>query len=460
MTKSPYVPPCRGIAPPAQGATDRPKLIRAPCRGFSRVGADCPSLQAAYSFTAAQVLRASHKRTLSTENTPFVRCARAFTASVDLRQALRECCDTLEAALDGRRPHLVTVFFTSHHTSHAEALREGLVERLGPEVLLGCPASGVIAGSDEAEKAPGLVVWAAYWPGVKLRPFTLRPVHDGKQPSLCGWPEPSEISSDAGFLVLSDPFSAPSEVLLDQFGQRFPNHVMVGGLASATSQNNEGCLLSTYNLCTEGLVGVAISGSIQLDAVVSQGCRPVGHHFVITAASRHMIHELGGQPALTQLQATMAQADKAAQELMQQGALHIGRVVDECKSSFSTGDLVVRNVLGFDPKLKSIAISDHVRPGQTVQFMVRDPSAAHDDLTAMLVAESEQDPPLGALMFSCNGRGSDFFGRERHDIDRLHTALGPVPTAGFFAAGELGPVGGEAFLHGLTASIALFRARG
>jgi len=389
-----------------------------------------------------------------------VRCVQAYTASVDLDQAMTDCCATLEAALDGQAPQLVMVFFTSHHTAQAEALREALVDRLHPEVLLGCPASAVIADGKEAESSPGLVVWAAHWPGVELQPFALRPVHQSQEPTLQGWPDPADISPSAGFLILSDPFSAPSEVLLADFSQRFPEHLMVGGLASATTENNQGSLLSTDAVKTEGLVGVAISGSVQLDAVVSHGCRPVGHHFVITAASRHMIHELGGIPALTQLQATLRDADERARELMQDGALHIGRVVDERMSHFGPADLVVRNVLGFDPKAKSIAISDHVRRGQTVQFMVRDPAAAHDDLTALLAAESERAAPLGAVMFSCNGRHSHFFDDPHHDVKALHAALGPVPTAGFFAAGEIGPVGGEAFLHGLTASIALFRERG
>jgi small ligand-binding sensory domain FIST len=32
-----------------------------------------------------------------------------------------------------------------------------------------------------------------------------------------------------------------------------------------------------------------------------------------------------------------------------------------------------------------------------------------------------------------------------------------TPVAGFFAAGEIGPVGGKNFIHGHTASFALFR---
>ncbi|MGH2901299.1 MAG: FIST C-terminal domain-containing protein, partial [Solirubrobacteraceae bacterium] len=61
-----------------------------------------------------------------------------------------------------------------------------------------------------------------------------------------------------------------------------------------------------------------------------------------------------------------------------------------------------------------------------------------------------------ALMFTCNGRGRGMFGVADHDAAALAGALGDIPTAGFFAAGEIGPVGGENFLHGFTATVAVF----
>jgi small ligand-binding sensory domain FIST len=48
-----------------------------------------------------------------------------------------------------------------------------------------------------------------------------------------------------------------------------------------------------------------------------------------------------------------------------------------------------------------------------------------------------------------------------HDVSVLQQICGgKVPVAGFFAAGELGPVGDSNFIHGHTASIALFRPKG
>src|SRR5438552_3224924 len=66
-------------------------------------------------------------------------------------------------------------------------------------------------------------------------------------------------------------------------------------------------------------------------------------------------------------------------------------------------------------------------------------------------------PVAGALLFSCNGRGQSLFGQPDHDIGAVKRAFGDVPVAGFFAAGELGPVAGRNFVHGFTASILLFR---
>jgi small ligand-binding sensory domain FIST len=48
------------------------------------------------------------------------------------------------------------------------------------------------------------------------------------------------------------------------------------------------------------------------------------------------------------------------------------------------------------------------------------------------------------------------FAEPDHDTGLLAQTLGQIPVAGFFCGGELGPVGGQNFLHTFTASIALF----
>jgi small ligand-binding sensory domain FIST len=190
---------------------------------------------------------------------------------------------------------------------------------------------------------------------------------------------------------------------------------------------------------------------VAIQSVVSQGCRPIGHPFTVTRADRNLVVELGGQPALQRLQELAAGVTEDDRALLRQG-LHVGLVVDEHKSDFERGDFLVRNVLGADPDAGSIAVGDHVDVGRTLQFQVRDRDAADEDLRALLASREA----AGALLFTCNGRGQHLFGAPDHDSGVLDQLLGPLPVAGAFCAGELGPVGGRNFLHGFTASLALF----
>jgi len=153
---------------------------------------------------------------------------------------------------------------------------------------------------------------------------------------------------------------------------------------------------------------------------------------------------------VAQARASLSERDT---DLLEMGGLHIGRVIDEHRAEFGPGDFLVRNVIGADRSTGAIAVTEVMPVGTTVQFHLRDAASADEDLHT-LMAERRAD---AALVFTCNGRGTRLFGRPHHDVRVLAEHLGPVPMAGFFAAGELGPVGGRNFLHGFTASVALLR---
>jgi small ligand-binding sensory domain FIST len=113
--------------------------------------------------------------------------------------------------------------------------------------------------------------------------------------------------------------------------------------------------------------------------------------------------------------------------------------------------------MGVEPTEGYVAVGDVVRPGQTVQFHIRDAETARGELRSLLakVPRSPDAPTSGALLFTCNGRGTRLFSQPNHDAAAIQDALGEIPLAGFFAAGEIGPIGGQNFLHGFTASLAL-----
>jgi small ligand-binding sensory domain FIST len=200
-----------------------------------------------------------------------------------------------------------------------------------------------------------------------------------------------------------------------------------------------------------------LSGSLRTTTVVSQGCRPIGHHLIVTKTEGNVVQELGGKPALLQLKAIFDALPTSDQQLVQRG-LHLGRVVNEYQDHFEQGDFLVRNVMGVDPNDGTLAVGDFFRPGQTVQFHVRDHTTADEEMRQLLAAvrDDPQSMPRAGLLFTCNGRGSRLFPEPGHDAKLLQEYLGDIPLAGFFAAGELGPIAGSNFMHGFTASAVLF----
>ena len=274
-----------------------------------------------------------------------------------------------------------------------------------------------------------------------------------------GWPQELESLSDRPtFLVFADPFSTPIEDVFEKMEERCPGAPAIGGIASGGTDLGENRLVLNDRIVEEGLVGVALWGPVWIRTLVSQGCQPIGERYVVTKAEKNIIYELGGMPTLERLQETLQGLgpERGKQVAM---AVQVGVAFDEQRERFNRGDFLIRGLLGADQRSGGVAISDIVKEGQTIQFHVRDPQAASEDLNLLLAQDRLDYPhsPLkGALLFSCNGRGRRFFAEPNHDIAALQRQAEGIPVAGFFAAGEIGPVGGKNFIHGYTASAALF----
>lgn len=383
------------------------------------------------------------------------RFASALSRHPETEAAARDLVRDVRAMLGGVSPDLACLFFSGHHSSRAAVLAEAVSEGLGARVGIGCSGEGVIAGAEELEAAPAVALWAACLPGVTLAPVRLSFSQTHDQFSFSGWPESEE--PDATCLVFADPFTMPMQDVLGLLEERQPGMPVIGGLAGGGQEAGENRLILGRQVFEHGLVGVRISGPIEVRPVISQGCRPIGERFVVTKAEQHLVHELGGAPALERLQGAFDSLDDADRKRAHR-ALHVGIVIDEHRNRFDRGDFLVRNLMGADQTTGAVAIGDVVQEGQTVQFHVRDAKSASEDLNLLLAADLAQhrNAAQGALVFSCCGRGQGLFGRPHHDASLVSERLGGIPVAGFFAQGEIGPVGGRNFLHGYTASVALF----
>jgi small ligand-binding sensory domain FIST len=228
-------------------------------------------------------------------------------------------------------------------------------------------------------------------------------------------------------------------------------------MASSGRRPGQNVLLRNDQTFSEGFVGLSLGGPVAVETIVSQGCRPIGKPLVITRSRENVIEQLGGKPAMEALRDVVQSMPEPERDLLQNG-LFMGRAISEYREQFGRGDFLVRNVIGADEESGSIALADYVKTGQTVQFHLRDAQTADEDLAMMLEAHKGSTAPAGGLLFSCNGRGTNMFDQPCHDIRAARKSLPETPIAGFFAAGELGPVGGKNFVHGHTASLLLLRA--
>jgi small ligand-binding sensory domain FIST len=372
--------------------------------------------------------------------------------------AVAQCIDATRSA--GVEADLAFVFFTAHHADEAASVIEKLWLELDPQVLIGCSAEGVVGGDREIEREAGLVTLVGQLPNVTLHPF-----HIGANDWHDLLVDEDELKQRMGvgemtrtIIGFGDPFTTPTNQFLAALDAAAGGSPLIGGMASAARQPGENILIRNDETIDDGFVGVSLSGAIDVQTIVSQGCRPIGKPLVITKGRENIIEQLGGKPALDQVRDLVESLPPGERELLSHGLL-IGRAISEYRDNFGRGDFLVRNLMGVDQSSKAIAVTDRIRVGQTVQFHVRDAVTADEDLTLMLETQNYGPSAAAALLFSCNGRGTRMFSQMSHDITVARAAMPQTPVAGFFAAGELGPVGGKNFIHGHTASMALLRPK-
>jgi small ligand-binding sensory domain FIST len=376
----------------------------------------------------------------------------------DGREAARAALDAALAPLGGQPADLVLLFVAPQHEDVQRAIIDIATDRVEGATVLGCSAGGVIGGRREIEDAPAVAAWAASLPGIGVQPFRLTFQREGDHAIVEGLEDLPSPEERPVILMLADPFSFPADVLLDHLNDTGTGVPIVGGMASGGLEEGRNSLYFNDEILHDGAVGAILTGG-GMTTLVSQGCRPVGKTYAVTRAERNVLFELGGAPTMTRIEELYNEAGERDQLLIRRG-LHVGSAITETKPELGRGDFLVRNVLGVDRDSGAIAISDLVEVGRTVQFQVRDAESAREDLRVVLERERTARPSdvAGALLFSCNGRGSALFGQPDHDVNAVRRAFGDVPVAGFFAAGEIGPVAGKNFLHGFTASILLIRA--
>jgi len=385
--------------------------------------------------------------------------ASSHSTNPDLQAALDGICAEISHGLQSAAPDLAFLFVSHSHSGGFESLARQVYEKTGANVLLGCTGETIVGGHNEIESGPAASMWAATLGDVQIEPFHVQFARAADGIVCEGFPTPDDDKSSEvrAVFLFGEPYSSAPNLVLDHFAEEFAGVPVMGGMASGGAGPGTNRLFVNDQTVEFGAVGAVIYGGPQIRSVVSQGCRPIGTHYIVTKADQNIIHELGGVPPLARLRELLPKLPQHDQQLLRHG-LHVGIVMNEYQASFARGDFLISNVMGADQDDGSIAIGNSIRVGQTVQFHVRDAATADEDLNQLLDADklAHATAPRAALLFSCNGRGTRLFEEPNHDAGTILQKCGPIPVAGFFAQGEIGPVGGKNHIHGFTASIALF----
>ncbi|MGH4012105.1 MAG: FIST signal transduction protein [Pseudonocardiaceae bacterium] len=379
-----------------------------------------------------------------------------LAAGPDLAAAAESAVTQAMAALRGQRPDLLCVFVCADDPNAVEAAGIRAMDLAGAGTTLGCSAGGVIGAGRGVEIEPAVSAFAACLPGVRCTSFRLELVRTPDGAAVTGMPDPR--GDDAIAVLLADPFTFPVAAFVQRSNDDLNGLPLIGGVASGPRGEGSARLFLDGHSVPAGAVGVVLGGPVAAVPVVSQGCRPFGPPMIVTKAEGNVLLGLAGMPALAKLEQIVAELPAEERQAVARG-LHIGVAMDEYAEEHERGDFLIRNVMGADSERGAIAIADVVDVGRTVRFQVRDASAAADDLEELFSRfRAEHGPVGGALLFSCNGRGRTMFPSADHDVLAVRSGLGTTGVAGFFAAGEIGPVAGRNHLHGFTASILVFSA--
>jgi small ligand-binding sensory domain FIST len=386
------------------------------------------------------------------------RPAAAVSTEEDTRAAAEEVAERVRAGLAGAPADVAFLFLSPEHAGEAEAAAAAVMDLLQPGALAGATGEAVIGTGRELEGVPAMSLLAMSLPGGRARVHHLSVRETGDGPAV---EMPAELLPAPGepMLLIADPYSFPADAFLEGVEGRFQGAVAVGGLASGGAGPGEHAFICGRRVMRHGAVAVTVEGDVRLRVLVSQGCAPVGPEMVITSAEGNIIHELAGRPAYERLTDIVAGLDDHGRDLVQRGLL-AGLVIDENRAEYGSDDYLMRAVMGGDADQGSLVVGDTVRVGQTFRFHARDAESADADLRAALRHHAENGERLQAgLLFACNGRGSNMYADSDHDAGAVADELGPIPLAGMFCSGEIGPVGGHTFLHGFTATMALLTSR-
>ncbi|MCZ6676839.1 MAG: FIST C-terminal domain-containing protein [Candidatus Poribacteria bacterium] len=356
------------------------------------------------------------------------------------------------------KAELALVFATVHYQGEYEQLFDRVQEISGCDHLIGCSGMSVLTSEGEFEGESAVAVLVMRSDQLSAVPFLVSEregesvgttIRDRIQP---------EFQENSLLVVLPDLRCISPAQLVEQIGADGQKLPIVGGAASGDPMSGQMYQWSGKQIAEASVSGVLLTGSFRTEIGVAQGCQPIGHPLEITRAEGNRIFELNGKPALAVFRESMALLTE--EDIQRSGRMvFLGLAMDTSNRAPKIGDYLIRNITGVDSQHSVIGVAEKVEDGQIVQFHLRNPFAAQEEIQGIISRLGERTrahPPAFGLYFNCLGRGKGLYGDANHDIQAIKRQFPDLPIIGFFGNAEFAPIGNRNFAHTYTGALVLF----
>ena len=354
---------------------------------------------------------------------------------------------------------LAIVFATLNYQTEYEHLYQAVHSNANCAELIGCSGMSVLTSAGEFEEEPTLAVMVIRSDQLSAVSFSARgtaaEVGEQIQKDI-----QSGRDDDSLLVIFPDVRTVNPAELVKHIGDDGTELPLVGAAVSGDATGAQMYHWSGEEATEGGLTGILLTGDFNTEIGVAQGCQPVGRPREVTRAEGRVIFELDDEPALENFKGTL---QLLTQEDIRRsgGTVFVGIAMDPENRNPIRGDFLIRNLVGINEEHDALAVSEEVTEGQLVQFHLRNPNAAAEEIQVILTRLAEktrQHPPAFGLYFNCLGRGKGLYGVANHDISVIQEKFPGLPVIGFFGNSEFAPIGGRNFAHAYTGVFVLCTA--
>ncbi len=324
-----------------------------------------------------------------------------------------------------QQAHSVFLVLSSEFASHPQSAIRAAAVMAGTTQVFGCSATGLFTEEEWVLDCPAVAAMV-----FSEEVFSSTVIAKTQQQPLLTLAAPNAIRNS----WLDDPVERYGGVSGDATGQG-PFSVWQHGKGS-----------------TQGYTELSLSQG-QADVLVSLGLKPISLAQKITALTEFDLLKIELSTALQHLKLAYQNHDHAEDSLPYHRFM---LAYAPTKKALEQGEFQLANIMAIDENNHTITLSCKLKEGTWARWMMRDPDTAQQEMQQQCLNASKNAKPAFGMLFSCLGRGPQFYGAQDQDLLTIKQRFKNLPLIGFYGNGEIAPLHGRNQLLQFATVLSLF----